>query len=197
MLARARERAAAAGIANVSFEQADAQVHEFAGAPFDVLLSRFGVMFFADPVAAFANLRRAAAPEGRLAAVVWQPFARNEWVSVPHTALAIGRDLAPPPEDVPGPFGLADADRTGQILADAGWSDVRLDPADVTYDFGADPAVAAQHAREIGVLRGLLADLGDAQQARAMAALLEAMAEHVTPDGVRFDSQIWVVSAVR
>jgi SAM-dependent methyltransferase len=197
MLARARERAAAEGLTNVTFARADAQVHRFPDAQFDVVLSRFGVMFFADPVAAFANLGRATAPGGRLAAVVWQPVAGNAWLRVPRAALSLGRDLPSIPEDVPGPFGLADADRLRRILGDAGWSDAHLDDARVPYDYGADPATAARHASEIGVLRGLLQDLDDEETARAMGALTDVMVEHDTADGVRLDSRIWVVSAVR
>jgi SAM-dependent methyltransferase len=197
MLARARERAAAEGLTNVTFEQADAQVHPFPDAHFDVVVSRFGVMFFADPRAAFANLARATRPGGRFAAVVWQPLAGNAWLQVPRAALSLGRELPPVPEDVPGPFGLADADRVHHILAEAGWSDVHLDGASVPYDYGTDTATAARHASEIGVLRGLLQELDDAQTARAMAALADAMAEHDTAEGVHLDSQVWVVSAVR
>jgi SAM-dependent methyltransferase len=197
MLARARERAAADGIVNATFEHVDAQVHSFAEGHFDVVISRFGVMFFSDAVAAFANLARATVPGGRLAVVTWQPYARNEWVSVPRTALALGRPLPPIPEDVPGPFGLADPDRVRRILGDAGWSDVQLDDVQVPYDYGADPTTAAQHASEIGVLRALLEDLDDAQRARAMDALTTVMAERATSEGVRLDSRAWVVRAVR
>ena len=197
MLARARERAAAEGLTTVSFEQADAQVHPFADARFDVVISRFGVMFFGDPVAAFANLARATVPGGRLALVVWQPVTGNEWLEVPRAALAVGRELAPIPEDVPGPFGLADPERVRRILGDAGWSGVRLDDARVPYDFGTDPERAAQHASEIGVLRALLEGLDEARTTRAMDALTVAMRDHVTSGGVRLDSRIWVVSAVR
>jgi len=197
MLARAREAAAADGLINVTFEQADAQVHDFAEAHFDAVISRFGVMFFGDPVAAFANLARATRPGGRLAVVTWQPFDRNEWVAVPRAALALGGDVAPIPEDVPGPFGLADAERVRRVLADAGWSDVQLDDAPAPYDYGADPDTAARHASEIGVLRGLLEGLDDTEIARAMDALTAAMAEHATPDGVRLDSRTWIVRAVR
>ena len=194
----AAERAASEGLHNVTFEQADAQVHAFADAAYDLVISRFGVMFFADPVAAFANLARATVPGGRLALVVWQPFADNEWVVVPRAALALGRDLPPIPEDVPGPFGLADPDRVRRILGEAGWSHVELDDVRATYDYGAEPATAAQHASEIGVFRVLLEGLDDAQTARAMDALTAAMTERATPaGGVQLDSRIWVVRAVR
>jgi SAM-dependent methyltransferase len=197
MLARAREAAAADGLGNVTFEQADAQVHPFAEARFDVVISRFGVMFFADPVAAFANLARATHSGGRLTVVTWQPFAGNEWVEIPRASLALGRDLPPIPEDVPGPFGLADPDRVRRILGEAGWSSVAVDDVHATYDYGAEPAAAAQHASEIGVFRALLEGLDDDQTARAMDLLTATMVEHATPDGVHLDSKIWVVSAVR
>lgn len=197
MLARARERAAEEGLHNVTFGQADAQVEPFDDARFDLVISRFGVMFFADPVAAFANLRRATAPGGRLALVVWQAAAGNDWIEVPRTALAIGRRFPPIPEDVPGPFGLAGAERTRRVLAEAGWADVHLDDVLVAYDYGAEPATAARHASEIGVMRGLLEDLDDADTTRAMDALTAAMAARATPGGVRLDSKIWVVRAVR
>jgi SAM-dependent methyltransferase len=197
MLTRARERSSAEGLANVTFEQADAQVYPFAEAHFDVVISRFGVMFFSDPVAAFANLARATVPSGRLAVVTWQPYARNEWVSVARTALAIGRDLPPIPEDVPGMFGLADADRIRRILDAAGWSDVQLADEQVPYDYGAESATAARHASEIGALRTLLDDLDDAQTAQAMDALTTAMTERATTDGVHFDSRVWVIRASR
>src|SRR4051812_43237736 len=127
-------------------------------------------MFFADPVAAFANLARATVPGGRLAAVTWQPYSRNEWGSVPRTVLALARQIPPIPEDVPGMFGPADADRVRRILDDAGWSDVQLDDEQVPYDYGADPVIAARHAGEMGVLRTLLDDLDDAQAERAVDA---------------------------
>ena len=197
MLARARERAAAEGLTNVTFHHADAQVETFDDARFGVVVSRFGVMFFADPVAAFANLARATRPGGRLAVVTWQPPSGNDWVELPRAALAIGRELAPLAEDEPGPFGLADPDRFRRILRDAGWSDVHLDDVRVPYDYGPEPEGAARHAAEIGVLRSLLDGLDDAQVARAMDALTDVMSEHATSEGVRLDSRIWVARAVR
>jgi SAM-dependent methyltransferase len=197
MLARARSRAEAEGLTNVTFEQADAQVAPFPDAHFDVVISRFGVMFFSDPVAAFTNLARATRPGGRLAVVTWQPPAGNEWVELPRDVLAVGRELPPLAEDVPGPFGLADPDRFRRILTDAGWTDMRLDDVAVPYEYGAEPATAARHASEIGVLRELLDGLDEQRTAQAMDALTTAMAEHATPHGVRLDSRIWVASAVR
>jgi ubiquinone/menaquinone biosynthesis C-methylase UbiE len=96
MLARARAGAEAAGLGNAAFQQGDAQVHPLEPASFDTVISRFGTMFFADPVAAFANIRSATRPAGRLAFVCWQPLAANQWLLVPGAALA---EHVPPPPD--------------------------------------------------------------------------------------------------
>jgi SAM-dependent methyltransferase len=197
MLQRARERAEAEGLRNVTFEQGDCQVHPFPPEQFDLVVSRFGVMFFADPVAAFANLAGATAPGGRFVAIVWQSVERNDWVALPRIALALGRELPPLPTDAPGPMGLADPDRTRRILGDAGWSDVQLDEATVPYEFGPDVESATTHARDVGFMRALLEGLDDAQTEAAVDALRAVMAEHAAPDGVRLDSRIWVVQAVR
>ncbi|MEU9305798.1 class I SAM-dependent methyltransferase [Streptomyces sp. NPDC048269] len=111
MLRRARRRAAAEGLPNAEFVQADAQVHPFPAAVFDVAVSRSGTMFFADPVAAFRNIAGALGPGGRLVQMVWQPPAGNEWFLSLTRALAAGRPLPTPPPDAPGPFALARASR--------------------------------------------------------------------------------------
>jgi SAM-dependent methyltransferase len=101
MLEEARRRAAAEGLANVSFEQADVQVHPFADGAFDAAISSFGAMFFADPVAAFANIGRALRPGGRLAVLAWRDLGRNQWVTAIRDALALGRALPEPPAERP------------------------------------------------------------------------------------------------
>src|SRR5215510_14127013 len=147
MLRRARERAASEGVQNVTFEHGDAQVHPFPEARFDLVVSRFGVMFFADPVAAFANLRRATAPGGRFAAVVWQGVERNEWIALPREALALGGEIPP--------------------IA----PDVQIDDAAVPYVFGPDVESAVAHARNVGMVRALLEGLDDERAERAIDAL--------------------------
>src|SRR5437763_10585741 len=123
MLARARQSAEAEGLTTIRFEQGDAQVHRFAPGAFDVAISRFGVMFFADPVAAFTNIGSALRPGGRLAMLVWQPLAANEWMTAMRDALAVGRELPVPPPGAPGPFGLADTDFASTVLKSAGFAD--------------------------------------------------------------------------
>jgi SAM-dependent methyltransferase len=197
MLERARQRAAEADLTNVDFEQADAQVHPFAPDAHDLVLSRFGVMFFADPVAAFTNLLRTTKPGGRLVAVVWQPVARNQWVTLPSTALAIGRSLPPIPDDVPGAFGLADPDRVRTILTAAGFTDVSLEDLAAPFWLGPDVEAAVGLAREIGVLRGAFEGLDADDTARALDALRDALASHHSANGVTLDSRAWVIRAVR
>ena len=104
---------------------------------FDIVVSRFGVMFFGDPVAAFTNIARATAPGGRLAAVVWQDFARNQWVTEPWAALAMGRAIPTPPAGSVGPFGLADPDHVRSVLGAAGFTNVQLEDL-ASFWFGAD-----------------------------------------------------------
>ena len=148
MLERARTRAAEEGIGNVEFVHADAQDHPLDDTEsFDVLISRFGVMFFADPVAAFANLRKALRPGGRVAFLCWQGLFENEWVAVPAGAIIpiVGPPEVPPP-GAPGPFSFADPERISGILTDAGYADVQTDDVHLPLRLGGglplDEAVA-------------------------------------------------------
>ena len=130
MLEVARGRAEAAGAHNLAFREADAQV---AALPDDrdAVFSRFGVMFFADPAAAFANLRRSLRPGGRLAFVCWRPLPENLWIHLPAEAAAGLVPPAPPPEPgTPGPFAFADPDRVRRILAEAGFTGIEISPHD-------------------------------------------------------------------
>ena len=195
MLERARASAAAEGLTNVRFEQADAQVHPFDAAAFDLVVSSFGAMFFADPVAAFANLHRSLRPEGRLGLLAWQELAANEWLTAVRGALAAGRDLPTPPAGAPGPFGLADAERTGEVLRAAGFTDVAVEGLHAPMRFGSDVDDAFAFMRTLGITRGLLHDLDDATAAAALDALRRTLDEHETADGVVFDGAAWVVTA--
>jgi SAM-dependent methyltransferase len=197
MLERARDRAVEAGLTNVEFAQADAQCEPFVADTHDLVLSRFGVMFFNDPVAAFTNLAATTAPGGRAAMVVWQAFDRNEWVKVPRAALAMGRDVPTIVDDVPGAFGLADPDRLRHILHAGGYSQVELDDLAVPFWFGPDVETATGLAGEIGVVAGALEGLDDDGRARAFDALRTALAEHETADGVALDTRAWLIRATR
>lgn len=194
MIEVARDRAAAAGVANAGFARADAQVHPFPAAGFDVVLSRTGASFFGDPPAAFANLARATAPGGRLAVLTWQAPRDNEWISAVGGTL-LGRELPTPPPGVPGPFGLAEPEVVDRLLRGAGFDDVRVADVREPAQFGPDPVVARD------VMAGLLSWMLDGRSAdereRARAALLDVMRAHQGPDGVTFGSAAWLVTATR
>jgi len=198
MLARARERAAEAGLAQVRFENVDAQVHELPGAYFDLLYSRFGVMFFADPVAAFANLRRSLRPGGRLAFVCWQALDRNPWMLVPAGAAA--REIPmpdPPAPGEPGPFSLADEKRLRGILEDAGFEDLRLEPDTGELFVGGEGGLdeVVDFALGVGPAGAALREAGPEARPRVAAAVREALAPYAGERGVRMAYAAWIVRA--
>jgi SAM-dependent methyltransferase len=195
MLERARAAAEAEGLVNVRFEQADAQVHPFPSAGFDVAVSSFGAMFFADPVAAFANIFRSLRPDGRLGLLAWRPLEENEWLCALRGALAAGRDLPTPPPGVAGPFGLADPVYVDTVLRGVGFVDVAVDPFDAPMRFGDDTEDAFAFVSTLGITRGLLSDLDADAATAAVGALRTTMAEHETPDGVLLGGAAWVVTA--
>ena len=139
LIARARERAAQQGVANARFEEADAQTHAFDESTVDVVISRFGMMFFDDPIAAFGNVRRALRPGGRLVSVCWQDIASNDWITVPGAAALQYAHLEQlESSERVGPFALADRDRIAALLRDAGYGDVVIEPASEQLLFGED-----------------------------------------------------------
>jgi SAM-dependent methyltransferase len=197
MIARARERGHAEGLTNVRFEQADAQVYSFEAQAFDLAISRFGVMFFGDPVAAFRNIGRALRPGGRLALLTWQELSKNEWLLALRGALAMGRTLPEPPAGAPGPFGLADADAVRRILAEAGFEAIALEDLNEPVYLGADAADAYTFVGSLGITGGLLEELDKNTRAQALEALRSTLAAHATAEGVWFDSRAWLITAQR
>jgi SAM-dependent methyltransferase len=194
MIAVARDRAASAGLTNAVFLRADAQVHPFPAAGFDVVLSRAGASFFGDPPAAFANLARATAPGGRLALLTWQELAHNEWISEIGRALA-GHPLPAPPAGVPGPFALADPEVVEGLLRGGGFTDVRIDDVREPVLFGPDPLAARDLIADL--LSWMLGGRDPEEQARARATLLATLRAHHGPAGVAFGSAAWLVTARR
>ena len=195
MLERAAAAARADGLRNVRFEQADAQVHPFPEGAFDVVISSFGAMFFADPRAAFANIARAARPGGRLGLLAWRELVDNEWLCAIRGALAAGRDLPTPPPGLPGPFGLADAAQVDTVLSSTGFVDVAIDAVDDTMRFGTDARDAFEFMSTLGITRGLLHDLEPNAAAAAIDALRNTLMEHETTDGVTFGGAAWLITA--
>lgn len=200
LLHLARSRAADDGLANVDFVEADAQVHPFEPTTYDAVISRFGVMFFADPGAAFANLLAATAPGGRLVFACWQPVTENEWTLVPVSAVVphVGAPQLPPPGS-PGPFAFGDRDVVRSVLTDAGWADVAVEPYNTTVlvagGGSVDDAVSFYVDDAFG--RAVLGEATGEQREAAVASLRSALAEHLTPQGVRLSASVWIASAVR
>lgn len=191
LLEVARARPATPG---VSFVEGDAQTHAFEPAGFDGAFSRFGVMFFADPPAAFANIRSALKPGGRLAFVCWRAMAENPIMTAPLTA-ALAHLPAPSPPDptAPGPFAFADPDRVRGILGQAGFEGIQLAPHDEKVG-GGDLRTAVGLALRVGPLGMLLRENPDKRD-DVVAAIREALARHEGPDGVKLDSATWIVTA--
>ena len=197
MLARARHRAAEAGLTNIDFLQADVQVHPFDPAAFELAISRTGTMFFGDAVAAFTNIAAALRPGGRLTLVVWQGIDRNDWFREMRESLAAGRDLSLPPPDAPGPFCFADPTRGRAVLAAAGFGDIAFDGVAKPMWFGADAEDAFGFLSRQGVARFLLRDLSPAAREDALARLRASVDAHLAGEGVVYPSAVWIVSARR
>jgi SAM-dependent methyltransferase len=199
MLDVARARAApGAAPARVDFLLADAAVHRLAAPGFDLLFSRFGVMFFADPVAAFRNLHAGCVPGARLVFCCWQAPALNDWISLPMRAL-LPHVPAPAPTDphAPGPFAFADATRVGSLLREAGFGEVHCEGLETPLCFaeGGSAAEAADALVQAGPVAVLLAPLDEACRERAMADARAALAPHYRDGGLWLRSAVWLVSA--
>jgi SAM-dependent methyltransferase len=197
----ARAEARDAGVANVRFDVADVQVREFAER-FDYAFSRFGTMFFANPVAALRNVRNALVPGGRLCSVVWRRKLDNDWM---HRAELIVKSFVERPEESeeptcgPGPFSMADADVVSDVLQLAGFGEVTLRRCDQPILMGRDFDEAIRVVMSLGpggeVLR-LLGERADAERPRIEAALRDGLAQFVREDGRVFGpSSVWLVTA--
>lgn len=197
MLAEARRRSELEGLKNVQFLQADAQVHPFERAAHDLALSVFGGMFFNQPVAAFANIARSLRPRGRLVMLSWRGFEHNEWLTTIFSTLAAGRDLPTPAPGFPGPFGLADQASVTQMLAEAGFADIDLQPMDEPMWLGHEAADAWAFVSAMGLVRGLSEGLDEGTRSAALDRLRARVAAHETADGVLMGSAAWLITAVR
>jgi SAM-dependent methyltransferase len=195
MLDLARRRAAAEGLTNVSFVQADVQIADLGDARYDRVISRNGVMFFGDPVAAFTNLARTLRPGGRLVLLVWQTMADNPWFTAFRDAIAVGRQLPVPPPDGPGPFALGSPDRVRTLLTSAGFAEPDLVGLREPMYYGPDAATAQRYLS--AMLGGLLTELDDGPRADADAGLRAELEAHLGPDGVTYPSAMWIVTARR
>jgi ubiquinone/menaquinone biosynthesis C-methylase UbiE len=194
MLEHARRVSDDERLVNVTYLRADAGVHHFPPASFDLCISRFGTMFFTDPVAAITNIRRALHPGGRLVLLVWQDRDRNEWAHVIHHALT-GTTTPTSPATDPSAFSLGDQATTKRILATVGFTDVSLTAIQEPIYYGPDTDTAYSNVLRLQEPRALLAALGPAAAEQARNRLRATLAAHDTGTGVSFDSSAWIVTA--
>ena len=200
MLNRARERQQELGRTNLEFLLADAQTHQFAREQFDLVFSRFGVMFFEDPTAAFRNLRTALRSTGRLTFLCWQALEKNEWARVPFKAAL---QHVPPPAPMapgaPGPFAFADPERVRQILEGAGFAAVHCESYTTDLGMGGATTVdeAVEFSLDIGPAARLLADAPADTRTRAAQSVREALTLYASSEGVRLPGAVWIVQARR
>ena len=194
MLERARVRASK--LSNVELVEHDAATF-IADAPFDAIVSRFGVMFFDDPAGAFANLHGAAAPGGSLTFACWQSLADNPWAAVPLSVVQQALPGPPPPPDAhaPGPWALADVERVRAILTRAGWHDVTFTPFMHAMELGTTLDESLEYASRIGPSARLLREADEPTQGRALDALRAALAP-LAPT-FTLASAVWIVAAKR
>jgi SAM-dependent methyltransferase len=183
-------------LANATFEVGDAAVHPFAAQSFDLVFSRFGVMFFADPVRAFQNIRRAMKPSGRLVFVCWRMPQENPWAMVPMRA---AQPHLPPlerpgPED-PGQYSFGDKARVERILGQAGFGDPSFEPLDLMLTQGSDIPDVLERIGDFGPLARAFKDAAPEQVAQAKAAIGEALKPYATADGVKLAGACWLVRA--
>ena len=195
MVAGARELAATDGIANVRFEVADAERHPFRTGEFDVAISRFGTMFFADPQAAFCNIARAIRSGGHLVMMVWQSHDLNDWAVAIDWALGKGpyRPFADARTD---PFSLSEPATNRRLLVAAGFEAVTLaDVSELVY-YGRDVDAALEFVSQFSAVSQTLQQSG-ARASSVMARLRSILASHSSQRGVWFDSRAWIVRARR
>lgn len=181
---------------NVRFEEADASVYPFKP-EFDLIISRFGVMFFDDPKSAFANIRKAAAKDARLAFICWRPAKDNEWTTLPMEAAKPHLPEQPAPEPhAPGPFAFADAERLKGILRGAGFADVNIEKLDGVMDLGPDAGHAGFQMTNLGPVSRALRDENEETRAKVLAAVTAAFTKFQKPGkNVAPGIACWLVSA--
>jgi SAM-dependent methyltransferase len=198
LLERAKERAAGRGLTNVAFKCTDAQVHGFEVGAYDAMISRFGVMFFADPVAAFGNIARAVRPGGRLAFMAWADLADNPWFEISRlAAVAQVGDMPAVEQQGPNPMAFADRGYVCDLLDRAGWQDISVSEVQVDLTPPGGPEGAAALSCRVGMAARLLQAKGgsDADARAVEAATAKALQAYDTPDGIRIPAMLNLCTA--
>jgi SAM-dependent methyltransferase len=196
MLAEGERRAAAAGIANIDWRQADPAVAALDN--YNLLVSAFGVMFFGDRVAAFRNMRRDAAPDARMALVCWRTLAENPWMEVPMTAVARGLPPRPAPTpNAPGMFAFADPAHVTEVLTASGWTAPRFEALDMDLDIAAGRGLeeAVVQSTEIGAINSWLRNQPEEVVSAAVESLRDALEPYGEGMSVRLPGAMWLISS--
>lgn len=195
MLDLAESRAASQGASHASFAVGDAQTDTLGDAA-DLVISRFGVMFFEEPTVAFKNIHAHTKPGGRMVFICWQPVRENEWV---HIGLGIAKkhvEFPPPPDPhAPGPFAFADIERTLGILGDAGWSNAKAEPFATKLNQGSSARDAAESLMLRGPISRVMMDKTDAEKEAVLSDLTDAMEAKMVDSKVLLGAGVWIVSA--
>jgi SAM-dependent methyltransferase len=193
LLELATKRAREEHLDNVTFVRADAQTHAFEANTFDAVISRFGVMFFDDPTAAFTNLKRAARPGATLAFVAWRSPAENPFMTTAARAAAPILSLPTPDPKAPGQFAFADADRVRTILQASGWQTIDTRPIDVSASVPEKDLLV--YVTKLGPVGAALREVDEPTRARTIAAVHAAFAPFIHDRAARFNAACWLVTA--
>ncbi|MEP7455417.1 class I SAM-dependent methyltransferase [Phyllobacterium sp. SB3] len=191
MLEVARQRSAEENLLNTTFEHGDAQNHSFPFAHFDLCISRFGVMFFADPAAAFANIARAMRPGGRLAWMVWQSQELNDWSGAIRRALAPETSIS---ADALKPFSLGDPAIATKLLTEVGFGSIDFIDVREPVFYGPDVDKAYNALMELYLVKDAFAQTNEGAQ-KTSQRLRDLLTTHMTTEGVLFDSRTWIITA--
>jgi SAM-dependent methyltransferase len=198
MLEVARRRAVAAGVINTHFMSGDAQTHSFEPESCDLVVSRFGTMFFADPEAAFINIGQALRPGGRICMATWQPLVANEWLMVPGAALLRHTETLPTGPDGPGMFAQSEPDIVRAPLDASGFVDVRIEQQTVHFAIGQTLDEAVEYLSDSGPGRFLLETIPAGQdRADALADVRDVLVDYMGPSGVQLGGGVLLISARR
>ena len=195
MLGVAKQRLADAALPNVSLLQADAQTFALNGPPYDLAISRFGTMFFNDPVVAFTNVATALRSGGRLCFATWQPLTANQWLTMPGAVLLQYGTLPESDENAPGMFAQSDPSRISDVLTAAGFTDITIDPVTVPLYLGADATEAAAYLADTGPGRAVLQTVPADQRPHAVDAVRRILDDHHRDDGVYLEGAILITRA--
>lgn len=197
LLQRAIARAANTPEYPIKFVEADAAAYAVERGSYDAIFSRFGVMFFADPAAAFAHMRRALKPGGRIAFCCWRDRRENPWVTLPVAAARKHlAELPPPPgPEEPGPFSFADSARISRVLTSAGFAKIETERFDPLLAYGPDPKAAADFLTQMGPIGSVLQEHPEALRRQVAETLAVDLEPRRDPAGIRLAAAAWIVSA--